>query len=267
MSQHWKLLFVLFVMLLGAAGCQSSENAPVDADEVGAAHARTTIPATIEPPLTLVDAPDLPSADIPLSQYLRFGHITTEDGLSNNAIWGVAQDRNGFMWIGTYFGLNRYDGSGVKVYHHVADDPYSLSADSTRGLITDQNGVLWVGTWDAGLNEYDETTDRFTRYQHDPDNLRSLSHNGIRSIYVDRTGSIWVGTLGGLNKLDAATKQFTRYLHDPDDPEGLGNNIVWAVYEDQSGIFWIGTDGGLDRFDPQTETFTQHSVKTSPDAT
>ncbi|MFC2053289.1 two-component regulator propeller domain-containing protein, partial [Chloroflexota bacterium] len=133
--------FLPFVLLVPACG-RSTESLPLP----------TTIPSTppagYQPPSRLVE--------LPLSQYLRFGHLTTEDGLSNNAIWGIAQDRLGFMWIGTYSGLNRFDGSSFKVYRHDPDDPYSLSADSIRGLIVDQNGVLWVGTWDAGLHEYDQ---------------------------------------------------------------------------------------------------------------
>ena len=55
-------------------------------------------------------------ADLLQSQYLRFGRITTKDGLSNDTIWGIAQDSHGFMWFGTFEGLNRYDGASVKVF-------------------------------------------------------------------------------------------------------------------------------------------------------
>ena len=197
-------------------------------------------------------------ADVPFSRYLRFGQLSTKDGLSNDGIWGIAQDSQGFMWIGTYGGLNRYDGSTFKVYRHDPDNPFSLSDDAVRGLAVDQRGVLWIGTWNAGLNEFDRGAERFIRYRKDPEDPHSLSNDKIRTVYVDQSGSIWVGTMGGLNKLDPSEKQLTRYLNDPENPNSLGNNIVWSVFEDQEGVFWFGTEGGLDRFDPVTKTFVHY---------
>jgi len=66
------------------------------------------------------------SADPLLSRYLRFGRLTSEDGLSNNQTYHIAQDNHGFMWFATANGLNRYDASSVKVYRHDQDDAYSL---------------------------------------------------------------------------------------------------------------------------------------------
>ena len=74
------------------------------------------------------------SEDLLLSQYLRFNRLTSEDGLSNDQTWGAVQDNHGFMWFGTSDGLNRYDGSGVKVYRHDPDDPNSLSHNIIRAL-------------------------------------------------------------------------------------------------------------------------------------
>jgi ligand-binding sensor domain-containing protein len=108
-----------------------------------------------------VTTSDLPQAELPPSKYLCFGHLTTEDGLSNDTIWGIAQDSHGFIWFGTFSGLNRYDGSDIKVYRHDPDDPFSLSGDAVRGLLKDSSGVLWIGTWNGGLNQFDPSTERF----------------------------------------------------------------------------------------------------------
>jgi len=88
-------------------------------------------------------------ADEPLSRFLRFGRLTVADGLSNDQIWGVAQDRHGFIWVAANDGLNRYDGSDVKVYRHNPDDPRSLGHSFIRTMIADQNGTIWAGTWGA----------------------------------------------------------------------------------------------------------------------
>jgi hypothetical protein len=86
-----------------------------------------------------------PPADLLLSQYLRFGRLTSEDGLSGNQTYNVAQDSYGFMWFATANGLNRYDGASVKVYRHDPDDPSSLSQSAVRAMIVDRSGDLWLG--------------------------------------------------------------------------------------------------------------------------
>jgi hypothetical protein len=159
----------------------------------------STPPDTAEPspqPTTEAAATpfDLPPAEIPLSKYLRFGSLTSEDGLSNDQVRGIAQDNHGFMWITTFDGLNRYDGSSIKVYRHDPDDPNSLSHNALRFPIVDQYGVLWIGTFGGGLNQYNLEKDAFVRYQHDPDDPHSLSNDIIRSVYEDQAGTIWVGT-------------------------------------------------------------------------
>jgi hypothetical protein len=86
------------------------------------------------------------SADPLLSRYLRFGQLTTKDGLSNDTIWGIAQDNQGFMWFGTFDGLNRYDGNDFKLYRHDPDDPNSLSHNLAWSAVEDQAGVFWIST-------------------------------------------------------------------------------------------------------------------------
>ena len=201
---------------------------------------------------------ELPPVEIPHSKYLRFGRLTTEDGLSSDQVRGIVQDSHGLLWIGTLGGLNRYDGSSVKVYRHDPDDPNSLSNNTARLPIVDPDGVLWVGTFGGGLNQYDEEKDAFIRYQNDPDNAHSLSNDTIRAIFADQAGTIWVGTNGGLNKLNRESKQFTRYMHDPGVPSSLSDNVVLSIFEDSTGAFWIGTKSGLNRFDPSTEQFIQY---------
>jgi len=218
----------------------------------------TTEPSPQPPtPLTTTISDQSP-AEILLSKYLRFDRLTTEDGLSNDQVRGIVQDNHGFIWIATFDGLNRYDGSSIKVYRHDPDDPNSLSNNVVRLPIVDQKGVLWFGTFGGGLNQYDVEKDAFIRYQHDPDNPNSLSNNTIRAVYEDPAGTIWVGTNEGLNKLNRDSKLFTRYMHDPDDPNSLSNNLVLSVLEDNTGTFWIGTEDGLNRFDPITEQFIHY---------
>ncbi|MBK6774805.1 MAG: hypothetical protein IPG74_02770 [Flavobacteriales bacterium] len=77
------------------------------------------------------------------AQVLRFQHLTTDHGLSDNAITCVYEDRAGFIWIGTERGLNRYDGSTVQ---QVVGSEASIAA-----VLEDRQGTVWAATRDKGL--------------------------------------------------------------------------------------------------------------------
>ncbi|OQY55797.1 MAG: hypothetical protein B6245_19290 [Desulfobacteraceae bacterium 4572_88] len=133
---------------------------------------------------------------------IRFDHISTRDGLSQSTIHCILQDRKGFMWFGTWYGLNRYDGYKFVVYQNLPENPRSLSHNSVLSLCEDQSGMLWVGTFGGGLNRLDRKTEQFTRYRHASDDPRSLSGDEILAIHEDRSGTIWIGTSRGLNRFD-----------------------------------------------------------------
>jgi ligand-binding sensor domain-containing protein len=203
---------------------------------------------------------EFPPVAAELSKFTTFEHLTTEDGLSGNNAWSIVQDRDGFIWIATSSGLNRYDGNRIKLFLDDPDDPHSLTGYSVRNLHVDHSGRLWAGTWRDGLNLYDPVIEGFNGYRHDPNDPNSLSSDDIRSLHGDRHGNLWVGTeKAGLNKLDPETGKFTRYQHDPNDPNSLINGSVFNIYEDKAGYIWLCTRGGVDRFDPETETFTHYS--------
>ncbi len=196
----------------------------------------------------------------PPSQYLKFGRLTTENGLSNDSIWGIAQDSQGFLWFGTFDGLNRYDGNDFKLYRHDPDDPHSLSGNTIRGLLEDHTGVLWISTWTKGLNQFDRSTERFMRYQHDPDDPHSLSNDNNSLFYEDQAGMAWIATgAGGVSILDRGGKPFRHYRAIPGDPNSLSQNAVRSIYEDRAGVLWVGTNsGGLNQFDRETGQFTHY---------
>jgi signal transduction histidine kinase/ligand-binding sensor domain-containing protein/DNA-binding NarL/FixJ family response regulator len=190
--------------------------------------------------------------------YVRFKHLTIEDGLSNNVVYAIFQDQWSFLWFGTRDGLNRYDGCRFTAYRPDPGNPNSLSHNIIATIYGDQKGFLWIGTEGGGLNRFDPTTETFTRYRHDPRNPNSLSHDRVTRIAQDATGIMWIGTFNGLNRLDLSTGAFIRYQHDPNDPDSLIHNVVEAVYADKSGGVWLGTRGGLDRLEPTTGKFMHY---------
>ena len=135
-------------------------------------------------------------ADVLSAQDIRFERITTADGLSNTSVNAVVQDQQGFMWIGTQEGLDKYDGYQFTIYRNSPLDSTTLTHNRIESLLVDHAGTLWIGTAD-GLNRYDRDHDNFTRYQHDPNDPNSLSDNGIMSLFADRAGMLWISVLGG----------------------------------------------------------------------
>src|SRR5215207_2765639 len=156
-----------------------------------------------------------PASDIDINfapgSIVRFDHLTSEDGLSQNAGLEIFQDSRGYLWVGSQDGLNRYDGYSFKIYKHEPDDPNTLSHNSILKIAEDKDSALWIGTWGGGLNHYDPVTDQFTRYQHDATNSLSISDNTVTSIEEDSSGNLWVGTLAGLERFDTKTSTFEHF--------------------------------------------------------
>ena len=98
------------------------------------------------------------------------GQLFGSDKLSSTTITCICQDQMGYIWIGTEFGLNRFDGYRFTSYLNDPQDSTSLGFNTVVSLLCDKDGRLWVGTA-KGLQYYDAATDRFVNY-HFPDSLR-----------------------------------------------------------------------------------------------
>jgi ligand-binding sensor domain-containing protein len=191
--------------------------------------------------------------------FSRFERLTTRDGLASAMINVFLQDADGFLWIGTEDGLQRYDGYSFTTYRPTRGDPYSLSENLVSCLLEDPSGDLWVGTY-GGLNRRDRKTGRFQRFLQDPDDPHSLSHNTITALCRDRLGTLWIGTrYGGLNRLDDPIRgRFTQFRHNPADPRSLSSDRVFTILEDRHGRLWVITDGGgINLLDRKSGTFRQ----------
>ncbi|MGH7493795.1 MAG: sensor histidine kinase [bacterium] len=201
---------------------------------------------------------------------LAFERISTEQGLSQSSVHAILQDHQGFLWIGTEDGLNKYDGYNFTVYRHDASDSTSISDNLVNTVFEDRAHRLWIGTKN-GLNLFDRATEKFTRFQHDPNDPHSISSNDVRSILADSAGALYLLAYGGgLYRLRAEDRrhsptkastsrpaQFTCFKHAADNPRSLSSNFVTVMLRDRAGFLWIGTlGGGLNHFDPVAATFT-----------
>jgi len=196
-----------------------------------------------------------------IAQNLRFERLSMENGLSNNTILTIFQDKKGFIWFGTEDGLNRYDGYNCKVYKNDPDDSTSISGKKIYSIIEDSSGGLWLGT-DAGLNYFDRNIEVFTHWKSDPENPNSLPNNTILNILKDPAGNksvMWFATLKGLSRFDYSTGEFRNYLYKTESPMKRFLNMIFTMIESKSGGLWLGTYRGLIHFDLENESFTDHS--------
>ncbi len=203
------------------------------------------------------------NTSLAFQQDLRFQKFSLNEGLSQSSLLCMIQDSRGFMWFGTYDGLNRYDGQHIKIYRNTKS-PDSLSDGNIRSLYEDSTGLLWIGTNGGGLNNYNRKTDTFNHFLPEKDNPQSISGKTVRCIYEDSKGRLWVGTHSGLNLFDRTTGKFKRY-QTSDIPGSICHNEIRTIFEDLDGKLWIGTAGGLNIYQEKTDTFKNY--RNVPDKT
>lgn len=185
-------------------------------------------------------------------------NLDSRQGLCSDSVMAIAQDHDGYMWIGTGDGLDRWDGRVLVHFRHDPNDPNSLSCNDVRALLADRAGRLWVGTGSGGVSLLEADRATWRRFRHDPADPRSLGSDEALALLQDQAGAIWVGAWGGgLNRFEPGSGRFTRFRHDPGNRNSLCSDDVAALAEDGSRRLWIGTGGGgLSRLDPGRNRWT-----------
>ena len=174
-------------------------------------------------------------------------------GSDSQAILSLAQDRQGFIWIGTVEGgLYRYDGRSVVKYVNDPANPASLPAGRVSALYCDGQGRIWVGS-DDGLASFEPISNSFRRYA-PPDTLTSVRI--IRRIISDGANGLWIASWGGLQHFDPDSARFQVYRANSLLPEALAHNDVNAIARDKEGGIWAATwPGGVDYRAPGKDGF------------
>jgi ligand-binding sensor domain-containing protein/signal transduction histidine kinase len=157
----------------------------------------------------------------------------TDEGLPHNRVQAIAQTQDGYLWVGTFEGLARFDGLEFTTYN-CATTPQLKSASITS-LCVDRDGIMWIGT-EAGLVKMERGIFSGVTKQD------GLVGDAIRGIMQGRDGSIWIGTTNGVSRFhEGKFQNFTA-------GNGLLSNEANAIREDPDGVIWIATRGGLNHF-------------------
>lgn len=158
------------------------------------------------------------------------GHLFTSGKLSSSLINCVAQDRYGYIWVGTEYGLNKFDGYHFSTYLYNDDDSTSIADNTITDFLVDRKGRLWIGSA-KGLMRYDYQENNFVRYAL-PDKRRPRIYNLIES----RNGDILIGTAGfGLYSIKNGTDKI---VHDWAYSRRDSDDFFTHIYEDNRGNLW-----------------------------
>lgn len=167
-----------------------------------------------------------------------------EQGLSNNYVVSITQDKQGFLWFATEEGLNKFDGTRFITYYK--NDP-SKNAESITGnelnrVYADQERpLIWIATQRDGLNAYDYHSQTFTSYLNDPQNPHSLITNDVTDIAPasQTKNGLWISTYyRGIDYLDITTGKFTHY--NKTTIPALTNEQTWTVVDGADDHLYIG---------------------------
>ncbi|HEY0680909.1 MAG TPA: two-component regulator propeller domain-containing protein [Steroidobacter sp.] len=193
---------------------------------------------------------------IPEVRPMYFEHLTMRDGLSQSTVMSILQDSQGFLWLATESGLDRYDGYSIREYRRERGNDYGLASDYIWKVAEDANGDLWLATRGGGVARWDRRNDRFQQFRHNPGNPDSLADDAVRTLLIDAAGMVWAGLeRQGLDVIDPRTGRARHFRHEPGNPRSLPSDGVFALYSDRAGRLWIGTDHGLSRYEPATNDF------------
>lgn len=204
------------------------------------------------------------------AQNVPWEALTIEHGLSQGMVYDVLQTKDGFLWVGTKDGLNRYDGYNFRVWDNDPANSYTLSDNTVTTLLEDSRGLLWLGSESGAVHVFDRKTERFYHIglPAKSSERKQVSHN-VEFILEDKQRNIWiVNRRAGIFRLTVPdtwesslpdTSDLTGFcdLRTVDirkiDPTDSGQQEEFTqVCAMQDGSIWICSSKGFYRTDPRT---------------
>lgn len=175
---------------------------------------------------------------------LQFTQISTKDGLSQNTVRAILEDKKGFIWAGTLDGLNRYDGYNLIAYKPQLDNPNSLIDHRIKDVFQDKDGYLWIKTYKNEFSCYNPVSDSFINY-HSEQNHTHENNAYYINYYEATDGTIWLW--GNTNGCLRIRKTGSRFSTKPFLTEKSAENKKDCkfLFEDSKATIWVGGESGL----------------------
>lgn len=173
-----------------------------------------------------------------------YEHYSSDDGLPHNSISDIHQDRRGYLWLCTWYGLSRFDGNSFVNYTMQPGDHSNLSHNRFQAIEEDASGYLWVLTYDYHLYRFDMDSEEFVAVPGELDHF-SDSDVHVNDIHCARNGDVWI-SLSGIGLLQVAPDlTYRTYFSLNEDPVGKD---VSHIFEDSSGNVYAVSETGVTMF-------------------
>lgn len=201
---------------------------------------------------------------------IKFSRISVEEGLSQSSAFAIAHDSIGYIWIGTYDGLNRYSGYDIKTYRHNTEDSLSLSDNYIQALCVDESGRIWIGTNSKGICIFDHAFEEFTQIPiKNEDNKNGLEGNSVLTLKRLDTTTMVALTNEGINLIEISSgnckliseKEYFSIENAPSLVSYFNKDKetnASCYLSDSKGDQWMGTDNGLLRKPKGTNQWTTY---------
>jgi signal transduction histidine kinase/ligand-binding sensor domain-containing protein/CheY-like chemotaxis protein len=165
--------------------------------------------------------------------------IDNPQGLSNNYIHNIYQDKVGNFWLSAYnTGLDVLYHNAKKIRNivHQPNKSNSLNHNIVKAVTSDSSGKVWIGTDGGGVNRYDPTTGNFKSYRHQKNNPHSLPNDLVLAMYTDSRDQLWVSTYkGGISKMNKKTGTFDNFI------DRQFTDEISVFLEDSEKRLWVGS--------------------------
>ncbi len=193
-------------------------------------------------------------------QFKNIFKNNSANSIVGNAIYGLAEDEEDNLWIGTINGISIYNKTSEN-FKNLVEDGTTKTPNSNLiwHLLYDTDGYMWMAT-SNGVNRYSFETGLFEYHKPKINDSTSIADTEVFCIEKDKNGDIWAGTYNGLSRYNLKTKTWKSYYSRKNDTNTLSNSIIWHILADSKGDLWIATNRGLNQYNFSSDKFIRHSV-------
>lgn len=192
---------------------------------------------------------------------VKIEHYSTEDGLSHDIITTIFKDKQGFMWFGTWNGINRFDGRNFTTFTSTPGDKSLIKNDRVDQIFEDDANHLWIKSYDGEIYRFDKSTEEFRPLSVILGLKKKIAFNKILAI---KDGVLWVSTIGkGIIAVDSlASDRSKGYLFSKNSmaTQKLPSDTINFFFRQNASVYWVGTTGGLARITRSGHNFSTHSL-------
>ncbi|MEJ2104961.1 MAG: two-component regulator propeller domain-containing protein, partial [Ignavibacteriaceae bacterium] len=189
-----------------------------------------------------------------------FEDISIPEGLSNSSVNYIFQDSNGYLWVSTNDGLNRYDGNNIKVFKNDPNDSTTIPTNDCYAIAEDADGYIWVGVSNNSIAKYDPKNEAFHSYHLATASLTKISY--AYNALLDSKGNLWFGsTYDGIQKFNKSKNKFEQvHLNDGKKYVQWGN--IFSIIELKNGkILAADYANGIEVYNEKLNLFQQYHLK------